>query len=598
MDQTLDRLDRLEKKVLVEVVQLVHKRRMRGTVGGWKDFLNLYDKKFGCSVSDPSRRSDYELSSFLKTFNKKKDLKFIEEALQSHMNRDSVEQSKDIIPADESPEQILESEKAMLLLHKIPISVPSEELRRVVPGDFNFTVRVKNDQLKANARGRNYCAVVIFSNPQEADQAFENVNGKPEKDSAGLPQKLVEFQFDAGITTELYVRKMARDNPYEVWRKKRVLLFQGKENSGESKKLNTEQKIKEEISSESKKLKTEQEIKEEEISCESKKLKTEQEIKEEISGESKKLKTQQEIMVDSNQSNCDDHLKEIESSRQEFIEEALQSHMNRDSVEQSKDIIPADESPEQILESEKAMLLLHKIPISVPSEELHRVVPGDFNFAVRVKNDQLKANARGRNYCAVVIFSNPQEADQAFENVNGKPEKDSAGLPQKLVEFQFDAGITTKLYVRKMARDNPYEVWRKKRVLLFQGKENSGESKKLNTEQKIKEEISSKSKKLKTEQEIKEEEISCESKKLKTEQEIKEEISGESKKLKTQQEIKEEIMVDSNQSNCDDHLKEIESSRQEVSENDFQISTQDKIISEPRKKVRRRKKIDKKKEQN
>ena len=149
-----------------------------------------------------------------------------------------------------------------------------------------------------------------------------------------------------------------------------------------------------------------------------------------------------------------------------------------------------------------------------------------------------------------------------------------------------------------MARDNPYEVWRKKRVLLFQGKENSGESKKLNTEQKIKEEISSKSKKLKTEQEIKEEEISCESKKLKTEQEIKEEISGESKKLKTQQEIKEEIMVDSNQSNCDDHLKEIESSRQEVSENDFQISTQDKIISEPRKKVRRRKKIDKKKEQN
>ncbi|TXG59375.1 hypothetical protein EZV62_013948 [Acer yangbiense] len=373
MDQLLDRLDRLEKKVLVELVKLVQKRRMRGTVGGWKDFLNLYDKNFGSSVSDPSRRSDYELSSFLKTFNKQKDLKFIEEALQSHMNRDSVEQSKDIIPADESPGQILESEKAMLLLHKIPFSVPSEELHRVVPGDFNFAVRVKNDQLKANARGRNYCAVVIFSNPQEADQAFENVNGKPEKDSAGLPQKLIEFQFDAGITTELYVRKMARDNPYEVWRKKRVLLFQGRENSGESKKLNTEQKIKEEISGESKKLKTEQGIKEEEISCESKKLKTEQEIKEEISGESKKLKTQQEI---------------------------------------------------------------------------------------------------------------------------------------------------------------------------------------------------------------------------------KEEISGESKKLKTQQEIKEEIMVDSNQSNCDDHLKEIESSRQKASENDFQISTQDKIISEPRKKVKKTKKKDKKKEQN
>ncbi|KAI9165330.1 hypothetical protein LWI28_011987 [Acer negundo] len=344
MDQTLECLDRLEKKVLVELVKLVQKRRMQGTVGGWKDFLNLYDKKFGSSMSDPARRSDYELSSFLKTFNKEKDLKFIEEALQSHMNRDLVDQSEKIIPADESPEQVLEAEKAMLLLHKIPSSVPSEELHRVVPGDCKIEVKVKNYQPKKKSRRRNYCAVAIFSDPQEAEQAFENVNGKPEKDSAGLPQKLVEFQFDAGITTELYVRKMARDTPYQVLMKKRV--FQGEENSGESKKLKTEQEIKgeisgeskklkteqeikEEISGESKKLKTEQEIKEEEISGESKKLKTEQEIKEEeISGESKKLKTEQEIkeeiMVDSNQSNCDDHLKEIESSRQEVSENDFQ----------------------------------------------------------------------------------------------------------------------------------------------------------------------------------------------------------------------------------------------------------------------------------
>ena len=58
-------------------MKLVQKRRMRGTVGVWKDFLNLHDKKFGSSVSDPSRRSDYELSSFLKTFNKEKHLKVI-----------------------------------------------------------------------------------------------------------------------------------------------------------------------------------------------------------------------------------------------------------------------------------------------------------------------------------------------------------------------------------------------------------------------------------------------------------------------------------------------------------------------------------------
>ncbi|KAK2657540.1 hypothetical protein Ddye_010592 [Dipteronia dyeriana] len=290
MDQKLDSLD---KKVLVELVRLVQKRRLHGTVGGWKDFLNLHDKKLGSSMSDPARRSNDELSSFLKTFNKEKDLKFIEESLQSLLNRDLVEQCKEMIPADESPEQVLETEKAMLLLHKIPSSVPSEELHRVVPGDCTIEVRVKSYQPKKKGRRKNYCAVAKFSNPQEADQAFENVNGKPEKDSAGLPQKLVEFQFVEGITTELYVRKMARDDdtPDQVSTKKRVI--QGKVNSGESKKLKTEQKIKEEISAESKKLKTEQEIKE-------------------------------EIMVDSNQSNCDEHLKEIESSRQEVKEKDFQ----------------------------------------------------------------------------------------------------------------------------------------------------------------------------------------------------------------------------------------------------------------------------------
>lgn len=65
------------EQVLVDIVKLVQKRGLTGTQGGWKDFLNNYDKKFGASLSDPSKRSNDVLASFLKTFTKDEDLKVI-----------------------------------------------------------------------------------------------------------------------------------------------------------------------------------------------------------------------------------------------------------------------------------------------------------------------------------------------------------------------------------------------------------------------------------------------------------------------------------------------------------------------------------------
>lgn len=54
-------------------MKLVQKRGLEGEKGGWKDFLNFYDKKFGSSLSDPSRRSNDVLVAFLSTFTKKED---------------------------------------------------------------------------------------------------------------------------------------------------------------------------------------------------------------------------------------------------------------------------------------------------------------------------------------------------------------------------------------------------------------------------------------------------------------------------------------------------------------------------------------------
>lgn len=66
-----------EKKslqVLVEMVKLSQKRGLKGSKGGWKEFLKSYDKKLGASVSDPARRSAEALIAFLNTFSRQDDL--------------------------------------------------------------------------------------------------------------------------------------------------------------------------------------------------------------------------------------------------------------------------------------------------------------------------------------------------------------------------------------------------------------------------------------------------------------------------------------------------------------------------------------------
>lgn len=48
---------------------------MKGSNGGWKEFLAVYDKKIGVSLSDPARRSTEALIAFLNTFSDIDDLK-------------------------------------------------------------------------------------------------------------------------------------------------------------------------------------------------------------------------------------------------------------------------------------------------------------------------------------------------------------------------------------------------------------------------------------------------------------------------------------------------------------------------------------------
>lgn len=52
------------------MVRLTQKQGLKGAAGGWKDFLQCHDKKFGSGLSDPTRRSRELLVDFLLTYTK------------------------------------------------------------------------------------------------------------------------------------------------------------------------------------------------------------------------------------------------------------------------------------------------------------------------------------------------------------------------------------------------------------------------------------------------------------------------------------------------------------------------------------------------
>ncbi|ESQ45510.1 hypothetical protein EUTSA_v10010950mg [Eutrema salsugineum] len=99
----------------------------------------------------------------------------------------------------------------------------------------------------------------------------------------------------------------------------------------------------------------------------------------------------------------------------------------------------------EMLEAEKARLFLHGIPRNVTPQKLNLVLAGKFHsnkFIVDVKPPK----GLSCYYCAVVVFESSEEANKAFENVDGNEETDSLGLPQKVIFLSLGAYFK----VRKM----------------------------------------------------------------------------------------------------------------------------------------------------
>ncbi|KAE8703745.1 Exonuclease [Hibiscus syriacus] len=198
--------------------------------------------------------------------------------------------------------------------------------------------------------------------------------------------------------------------------------------------------------------------------------------------------------------------------------------------------------------------------VNVRREEISRIIPG----AVAIEPKPSK-KLQGRHYSAFAVFNSPPEASQAYENMDGEEEKDSSGLPQKLVNFQFGNGKNASIYIRKMAQDHSHrEVWSNKRA--FEGEEKLIKSKRLKTDEETAHDNSLTE--VPSNERAKE---STESTEVETDEKIAEE------------KIAEETKENSNQP--DEHLKEMERLKQELKEKDAKIVLQEKMISNLVKKV-------------
>ncbi|XP_027153163.1 small RNA degrading nuclease 3-like isoform X4 [Coffea eugenioides] len=156
-------LSSVKKEVLVEMVKLAQKRGMKGSKGGWKEFLNFYDKKIGASLSDPSRRPLDTLLAFLKTFTQDDDLKFFEKLLECHSNRDAVYQFQKTSPDAESPEQRLVRLTLEHPQYPIDYSFPSHE-----EGWLVMKRTKKSKTMTSTAMVAVDCEMVLCENETEA----------------------------------------------------------------------------------------------------------------------------------------------------------------------------------------------------------------------------------------------------------------------------------------------------------------------------------------------------------------------------------------------------------------------------------------------
>ncbi|XP_050365706.1 small RNA degrading nuclease 1-like isoform X2 [Argentina anserina] len=497
-----DFLATAEKKVLVEIVKLAQKRGMKGSRGDWKQFLASYDNKFGASLSDPGKRSTDVLTAFVRSFENPEDLQLFAKVVQCSFNRQGVEHFLKNSAANESKEQKL---VRVTLEHP---QYPVDYSFRSHNQDWLVTkLEKKMKQMMSNEILAVDCEMVLCNDGSEAlvrvcvvDRNLEvklDELVNPGKEVADYRTEITGVAASelVGVTCTLA----------DIQKSFKKLLSDGTILVGHS-----------------------------------------------LCNDLQALKIDHIMVIDTAylfryadapiyRKPSLNNLCQIvlgyelrkKGSPHNCLDDACAAmKLVLAKVEREVgDTIPSVQGDVPKIDTGK--LLLHMIPRTVPRQELNKAISG--NFTLQVNKPSVKA--KRDIFSAYAIFANEQEAQLAYDKLKGTQEKDSNGLPQKLVEFKVSTGVTSQFYVRKMAHSGFLDQISSKRAVEV-------------------------------------EENTCANKKQKTGQTIEDEtMSGidhccdhlkEIEKLKQEQ---EKLMKQ-----CSEQLKDIEGLKQEIKNREYEIS--------------------------
>ncbi|KAL0915670.1 hypothetical protein M5K25_016105 [Dendrobium thyrsiflorum] len=422
-----------DKEVLVEVVRLIQKQGLNGCRGNWKEFLNSYDRKFGDSLSDPSKRSVDVLVAFLKSFNQTKDLMFIgklfrylrdqkasEKYIKNSMDEESPEQrlvrltmehpqyrrhyscdsyDKDwiIIPLgdmskERKPKYMLSVDCEMVLCDD-----GTEEVVKVCVVDKKLMVKLKK-----------------LVNPKKsvADYRTE-ITGVSAEDLVGVTCSLVDIQG--------FMEKLLKHGT--------ILVGHSVHNDLRALKIAHARVI------DTSYIFKYSEVRPTYTPSLNSLCKT-------VLG--------YEVRKENEPHDC---RKDAEAAMRLVL--AKLEHGFDDPIKIVK----------RVPDFSHAMLL-HRIPVDVPCQELKKVFPQD--FTVEIKAD---LKVRGHFYSTRAIFKDASEASNVFQRIEGPEKKDSEGRPQKLVYLKLSTGQITSFYVCKISSSSPPEDSKRQRTSSFIGPE-------------------------------------------------------------------------------------------------------------------------------
>ncbi|KAJ0253698.1 Small RNA degrading nuclease 1 [Hirschfeldia incana] len=405
------KLANAEKQVLEELVKLAQSRGLRGENGAWKDFLDDKDKKIG-SPNDPSKRSREDLVSFLTTFNKKQDL----QVLKCHANCLLIEKLEQESPGDDTPEQSL----VRLTLEHPAYSVdylfePHSEDWFVSDVGMKSSKVMESTEMVAVD-----CEMVLCDDGTEGLVRVGAVDRhlKVILDEFVKPDKhVVDYRTDiTGITAEDIEK--ATLSLVDIQETLQPFLSNGAILVGHS--LNKDLEV---LKIDHPKVIDTSLVFKYSNARRPKRASLNNLCKSILGYEVRKAGVSHDCVHDA-------------TAAMKLALAVIEKRANT--------TIPPSK---EMLEVEKAKLFIHKIPHNVTSQELEKILSGEFTLDVKPAK-----TSRGC-YCAFVVFHSSKEADQAFENVDGDQGQDSFGLPQKLVIFKLTSGSRVSIYVRKMVQD-------------------------------------------------------------------------------------------------------------------------------------------------